>query len=133
MARSGSRPIRTASATATIPVRIGVMPQRIFWVISTWVQRMSWMAVSCGGCNNCNNNTISPSSLSSCSSRNFGCEQDRQKRPAAGNDATSTVDAPSDLTASAVARNRKTFYYRVLAFNDTAQSDGSNTASVTTP
>jgi len=100
--------------------------------------------------------------------------------------ATSTVAAPSELTASAVAKNNKTaivtlnwtdnaaietgflvqradnaafslgvvnatvagadittfnqtvargktFYYRVLAFNDTTQSDWSNTASVTTP
>lgn len=99
--------------------------------------------------------------------------------------ATSTIAAPSNLTASAVAKNRKTatvtlnwtdnstietgfliqradniafslgvvnatvagdvttfsqdvargktFYYRVLAFNDATQSDWSNTATVTTP
>jgi hypothetical protein len=40
----------------------------------------------------------------------------------------------ADLTTfnQDVARGR-TFYYRVLAFNGTNQSDWSNTASVTTP
>lgn len=89
---------------------------------------------------------------------------------------TSTIAAPTNLTASAVAKNKKTatvtlnwtenaaietglliqrvvnatvagdvtafsqteacgttFYYWVLAFNDTTQSDWSNTASITTP
>ncbi|MGW8178940.1 MAG: fibronectin type III domain-containing protein, partial [bacterium] len=36
-------------------------------------------------------------------------------------------------TFSETATRGKTYYYRVLAFNDTTQSDWSNTATVTTP
>jgi hypothetical protein len=43
-----------------------------------------------------------------------------------------TIAADLTTFSETVARGQ-TFYYRVLAFNDTNQSDWSNTASVTTP
>lgn len=43
-----------------------------------------------------------------------------------------TVGADVTTSSQTVARGR-TFYYRVLAFNDAHQSDWSNTATVTTP